>query len=119
MRPGLKIIQVPGRYYAATLVGWVYRVHGDEYEIAAGAFPVAHKNGQPWRGLGWLAANGLGQDYQASGEPSEAVEEVNRVLVRRSLRANSKNWPECPRPKNWKQLLDPEYLAARRDNNDD
>jgi hypothetical protein len=97
MREGLKVIQITGRYvYAVTFVGWLRRIAGDEYILFPGARIVWIKGEA--RGLAHLAANGPGRDYGLL-DPTDATEEIHRLLVRRSVLANEQVWKRlCPKP---------------------
>lgn len=102
MRPGLKIITLPGAYYgyAVTRVGWLRRVSGDEFELV-GACTIARTGQQRLEGINKLASDGPGKGYQVSAA-DEGPEEVHRLLVRRCVPANEKAWREhCPKPKGW------------------
>lgn len=101
MRNGLKVIQVPGRYgYSVTLAGWLKRVSGDEYELH-NAVTVARTGNYRLDGLHRLATEGPKKGYHVT-EPTKAVEEIHRLLLRRCLLANEKAWAEkCPRPAGW------------------
>ncbi len=100
MKQGLKLIQVAGRYgYAVTLVGWLRRVAGDEFELVPGHVTVAHTGNR--RTLDDLAANGLKGDHVASA-PAKMPEELHRLLVRRVKPASVEAWSKvCPRPAKW------------------
>lgn len=95
MREGLVLLQVPGRYWAVTLVAWARRREGDEWELL-GARSI-RRIGQV-RTLAWLAENGpVGH---VLGEPGD--EWVHRFQIRRPRLANPKAWLElCPRPDGW------------------
>ena len=96
---GLKIIQIPGRYYRATFIAWVKRIAGDEYAMLPGACPIGRLSGE--RMLGELAANGPKRDHKVF-PPSETIEEVHRLVITRCIAADEKAWHEwCPRPKGW------------------
>ena len=99
MRNGLKIIQVPGMYsWAVTRVGWLRRDIGDEWELI-GARSIIRTGAA--RTLDSLAAHGPKADHKLT-PTSEATEEINRLLIRRSLRADVKVWAQyCPRPSGW------------------
>lgn len=104
MHDGLKIIQLPGNYYGrgVTLIGWMRRISGDEWELMPGARVIWRKSGDfNHGGLDNLAANGLGKDYDAS-EPAKGAEHINRLLIRRARPADEKAWVKhCPKPKGW------------------
>jgi hypothetical protein len=101
MRDGLKILQLPGRYgYSVTVVGWVRRVVGDELELH-NACTVARTGNYRMDGLQKLASDGPKKAYDVT-EPSKAVEEIHRLVVRRVLIASESAWAEkCPKPKGW------------------
>lgn len=100
LRNGLKIIQLRGRYgWAVTILGWLRRDSGDEWEIV-NARTVRRTDGA--RTLASLAHRGPGDDHILS-EQSEVIEETNRLLILRCLRANEAVWgPLCPRPADWR-----------------
>lgn len=100
MSPGLKIIQVPGRYgYSVTRVGWLRRVAGDEWELLPGARTIIRSGGI--RTLSELAEDGPKKDHTLS-TPAAGLEEIHRLVIRRSLPANTKAWGDhCPKPKGW------------------
>ncbi len=103
MRTGLTVLQVTGAYYgyAVTLVGWMRRVGGDEYELMPGHVTVLRKGERHPNGLDRLAAHGPGDDYSCS-EPAEMVEQLHRLLVRRPKPCNEKAWKKIvPRPHGW------------------
>lgn len=99
MTEGLKLIQVPGRYYyAVTRVGWLRRIAGDEYELV-NAVTVLRTSGM--RRLDELASEGPKKDHRVS-EHAKAPEELHRFGLRRCFSANEKVWREhCPKPKDW------------------
>jgi hypothetical protein len=101
MRDGLKVIQVPGRYgYSLTLVGWLKRIVGDEFEIH-NACTVARTGNYRMDGLQKLASEGPKKGYDVT-EPAKLPEEIHRLLVRRALPASVEAWAKaCPRPKNF------------------
>lgn len=92
MRNGLKIIQLTGGYYgyAITKIAYVRRVSGDEYEILPGARIIAKISGSGRR-LEGLAARGPMKDYKLY-DPSETIEEIHRLTVRRCLIADETVW---------------------------
>ena len=103
MRQGLTILQVTGGYYgrAVTLVGWVRRVRGDEFEMLPGHVTVWRSSGQfAKNGLDTLAAEGPGKDYETS-KPALVVEQLHRLLVRRPKPCVEAAWKLVPRPKDW------------------
>ena len=98
VKEGLKIIQMPGRYYyKVTKVGWLKRIAGDEYELI-GACTVVRTSGT--RHLDELASDGPKKDHRVF-KPSKAPEDIHRLSILRCLQADSESWPECPRPKDW------------------
>lgn len=96
MRNGLKVLQLPGRYgYAVTLVVWVRRITGDEYE-GLNACVLARRGQYKLDGLQKLAAEGPGKSYDVT-KPSKQPEEIHRLMVWRCLPANEEAWKEhCP-----------------------
>jgi hypothetical protein len=99
MRNGLKIIQVPGRYgYSVTRIGWMRRVSGDEFELVNAR--TITRTGEP-RTLASLAHDGPKRDHGLS-DMDEGVEEVHRLVIRRSRPASEAAWiKHCPKPGNW------------------
>ncbi|MBK7865192.1 MAG: hypothetical protein IPJ65_42665 [Archangiaceae bacterium] len=66
-----------------------------------GAVTVARTGGYRMDGLQRLATEGPKKGYDVT-EPAKAVEEVHRLLIRRSLVADEKAWRRaCPRPDGW------------------
>lgn len=101
MKDGFKLLQLPGRYgYSVTKVGWMRRVGGDEWELMPGARTVVRTgNRVP---IDQLASGGLDSNHRAT-EPSKLGEDLHRLVIRRSLRADEKAWSKlCPKPKDWK-----------------
>lgn len=103
MREGLKLVQVPGSYYgrAVTLVGWLKRTSGDEFELHGAV--MVWRTGQ-WApgGLDDLAADGPDSKRYGHSKPAKMPEELHRLTLRRSKPANPEAWAKiCPRPKNW------------------
>ena len=100
MHDGLKLIQLPGRYgYSVTRVGWMRRVGGDEWELLPGAVSIGRTSGQ--RTIDQVAIDGPGKDHQL-WPPSKGVEEIHRLVIRRSMPADEKAWAKhCPKPKDW------------------
>lgn len=100
MRPGLKIVTLPGRYgYSVTRVGWLRRVSGDERELV-NARTIIRTQARAIGGLDKLASSGP-KGYTLS-DKTEGVEEIHRLLIRRSLPASETAWrKECPKPENW------------------
>jgi hypothetical protein len=95
MREGLLLIQVPGRYWGVTRVGWARHVEGDEWELC-GAVTLVRKSGS--RRLSQLAEDGPQQDHSVS-EPARLPELLHRWSARRVLVADVKAWAEhCPKP---------------------
>jgi hypothetical protein len=95
MREGLLLIQVPGRYWGVTRVGWARHVEGDEWELH-GAVTLVRKSGS--RKLAQLAEDGPQQDHGVS-TPARLPELLHRWSARRVLVADVKAWAEhCPKP---------------------
>jgi hypothetical protein len=95
MREGLLLIQVPGRYWGVTRVGWARHVEGDEWELH-GAVTLVRKSGS--RKLAQLAEDGPQQDHNVS-EPARLPELLHRWSARRVLVADVKAWAKhCPKP---------------------
>lgn len=107
MEPGLYVIQVAvNRYYAITLVGWLYRLHGDEYALAPGARVVNRRPGvaAEWDGIATLAENGPGDRYQL-GRPMKTPEPMHRMMMQRPKPCLLPGWIEhVSKPPNWAQL---------------
>lgn len=100
MRNGLKILQVPGRYgYSVTVVGWLRRVVGDEMELL-NACTVARTGNYRMDGLQKLASDGPKKGYDVT-EPAKMVEDIHRLVIRRSINADPEKWPQSPKPKGW------------------
>lgn len=103
MREGLNVVQVTGAYYgyAVTLVGWLRRVSGDEWEMLPGHVTVMRTGKRDLSGLDKLASGGLANRYRAS-EPAKQPESIHRLLVRRVKPANEEAWRSVvPRPTDW------------------
>jgi len=100
MRNGLKLIQVPGRYgYSVTRVGWMRRVSGDEFELVNAR--TVTRTGD-LRSLASLAQDGPKRDHRLS-DMDEGVEEVHRLVIRRSRPASEASWlKHCPKPDDWR-----------------
>lgn len=100
--PGLKIIQLPGRYgYSTTLVGWVEHVMGDWWRFRPGYRSIVRTSGS--RKLGELAADGPQRDHTLS-DPIATDEPFHALVARRWPTANESAWAEhCPRPKDWSE----------------
>ena len=97
MREGLLLIQVPGRYWGVTRVGWARRVEGDEYEFRG----VTVLRTGAVRTLASLAAEGPKKDHNVSA-PDETSELLHRFSPRRVLLANPEKWAKhCPKPEGW------------------
>jgi hypothetical protein len=99
MTDGLKIIRVPGgRYgYPVTLVGWMRRVAGDEWEIV-GARVMIRTGAPRASGLARAASHGPEQHYTLS-ESADGPEELHRLLIKRVWPCIREAWErECPRP---------------------
>lgn len=97
MREGLLLIQVPGRYWGVTRVGWARRVEGDEWEwrgvtvVRTGAV----------RTLASLAFEGPMEDHDVT-PMDETTELLHRFSPRRVLLANPEVWGKpCPKPEGW------------------
>jgi hypothetical protein len=101
MRDGLKIIVLPGsRYYNVVRIGWLRRVSGDEYELV-NARTVVRTASYEAGGLARLASHGIEKRYKLS-TADEGVEEIHRLVIRRSMPATEKSWAkDCPKPKGW------------------
>jgi hypothetical protein len=95
MREGLVLIQVPGRYWGVTRVGWARRIEGDEWELH-GATTVV-RTGAPVQ-LDVLAARG--PDGHRCSPVAEVPELLHRFSPRRVLVANVEAWAKHvgPRP---------------------
>ena len=108
MEHGLCVVQIAITYYRAiTIVGWARRKRGDEWELVPGARIITRKKGTKidWNGLDTLADQGLGEKYQCH-PPMAKPEPLHRLMVRRFKSATVKNWPDCPKPKGWKNVTD-------------
>ena len=109
MEPGLYVIQVAiNRYYAITLVGWLHRLHGDEYALAPGARVVSLRPGilADWNGIAMLAEEGPGDRYQI-GRPMKTPELMHRLMMQRPKPCLLPGWIEyMPQPSNWAQLIE-------------
>jgi hypothetical protein len=81
-----------------TRVGWLRRVGGDEWEIV-GARSIRRTSGV--RHIASLAEDGPQKDHEV-GPVAKEPEPVHRLLIRRVVYANLKQWVElCERPKGW------------------
>ncbi len=103
MEDGLYLIQIPVTYYrAVTIVGWLRRLHGDEYEIAPGGRVVSRQRGSAdWNGIAKLAENGPGDDYKLY-EPMRTSEPLHRLTMRRPKPCIEAAWiKHVPRPADW------------------
>lgn len=103
MREGLNLVQVTGAYYgyAVTLVGWLRRVSGDEWELSPGYVTVMRTGERDLGGLDKLASTGPAKRYTTS-EPATLPESIHRLLVRRCKPCDEKAWAKLvPRPSNW------------------
>ena len=100
MENGLKILQIPGQYGRhVTLVAWIRRVRGDEWQVLPGARTVTRSGAG--RGLASLATDGPKKDYKL-GSPSKGPEEIHRLTIRRSLQASVDAWTKLvPMPSGW------------------
>lgn len=97
MKNGLKVVQLPGRYWSVTRVGWMRRVAGDEWELINACTII--RTGQS-RTVASLADDGPLEDHRVSA-PANGVEEVHRLVIRRSLQAADVWLKHCPKPVNW------------------
>ena len=95
MRQGLVLVQVPGRYWGVTRVGWAVRVEGDEWELL-GATTVV-RTGNPVE-LATLAEKGPGKGHRC-GEPGKVAELLHRFSPRRVLVADEAAWARYVGPK--------------------
>lgn len=97
MREGLLLIQIPGRYWGVTRVGWARRVEGDEWEWRG---VTVVRTGSP-RTLASLASEGPKKDHDVS-EVDALPELLHRFSPRRVLLANPEKWGKhCPKPEGW------------------
>ena len=87
MREGLLLIQVPGRYWGVTRVGYAKRIEGDEWEFRG----VTVVRTGAVRTLADLAANGPKKDH-AVYEADAVPELLHRFTPRRVLVANEAVW---------------------------
>lgn len=87
MREGLILIQVPGRYWGVTRVGYATRIEGDEWEFRGA---TVTRTGAA-RTLADLAANGPGDDHHVS-EVDALPELLHRFTPRRVLVASEEAW---------------------------
>lgn len=104
MEPGLYLIQIPITYYRAiTVVGWLRRIHGDEYELAPGARVVTRIRGEAdWNGIAKLAEEGPGRRYKLH-DPMLTSEPLHRLVMRRPKPCVESAWIDViPKPKDWK-----------------
>lgn len=98
MREGLLLIQVPGRYWGVTRVGWARRVEGDEWEFVG---VTVMRTGAAPRTLASLAAEGPQDDHVVSAV-DQTVELLHRFTPRRVLVANPEKWGKyVPKPREW------------------
>jgi hypothetical protein len=97
---GLYIVSVPsGGYYPYTIVGWVRRVEGDEWE-AVGA-RIIRRYG-PSVSLTTLAEKGP-QEGTELLPASHLPRPVHRLHMGLPLKCDVKAWAkDCPKPKGWK-----------------
>ena len=99
MRNGLKIVVLPGNYYAPyVLVGWLHCVGGDEFEMIGARCIRRFGTNQA---LAALAANGPARDTQLL-EAAKRPEELHRLDIRRGIPCDPKAWEKhCPKPADW------------------
>lgn len=102
MEPGLYLMQIPITNRAITIVGWLRRIHGDEYELAPGARIVTRLHGSPsWDGIAKLAENGPGDSYKLY-DPMKTSEPLHRLIMRRPKPCIESAWiAHVPRPGDW------------------
>lgn len=102
MEPGLYIFQIAITYYrAVTLIGWLRRKHGDEYELVEPRVITRIRGTHSWNGIQMLADAGPGKDYKVY-PPGEKPRPMHRLLMPIPAQANEKAWAkDAPRPKNW------------------
>jgi hypothetical protein len=104
METGLHLIQISVTHYRAlTIIGWLRRVRGDEYELVPGARIITRKSGESadWNGFDDIASKGVGKKYKAH-PAMKAPETLHRLIIKRSKPADEKVWAkECPRPEGW------------------
>jgi hypothetical protein len=100
MQDGLKIITLAGGYYGRSIVriGWLRRITGDEYVLVYPA-TVLRTGNADYGALDRIAVKGPGDTHKLT-DLSDGVEEIHRLLVRRSIPCNAKAWANyCPKPK--------------------
>lgn len=105
MEHGLVLVQISITYYRAlTMVGWLRRKHGDEYELVPGARIITRQSGAAdWNGFDTLAADGPGSKYKLHPAMKQP-EPLHRLIVKRCKPADEKAWAKhCPRPKDWSE----------------
>lgn len=104
MSEGLYLVQISITYYRAlTIVGWLRRVRGDEYELAPGARIVTRAPGEAasWTGLDDLAASGPGERYTLHAAMTQP-EPLHRLMIKRAKPCDESAWAQhCPRPADW------------------
>lgn len=97
LREGLLLIQVPGRDWGVTRVGWARRVEGDEWEFIG----VSIARISTVRSLDDLAANGPGTDHRVS-DVDLLPELLHSLSPRRVLTASETAWGQyVPKPEGW------------------
>ena len=104
MQDGIKVFQIPGTYgsWSVTIVGWIRRVSGDEWEVLPGARTIRRTGSYNLAGLDRLANEGNTGNGYALGDAAIGTESLHRLLIRRCLPANEKAWErDCPRPASW------------------
>jgi hypothetical protein len=105
VEPGLYLVIIAATYYrAVTIVGWLRRVHGDEYELAPGARVVTRIRGEAdWNGLAKLAEEGPGKRYKLH-DPMKTPELLHRFMMKRPKPCIESAWVEhIPKPSDWKE----------------
>ena len=97
MREGLLLLQLPGRYWSVTRVGYARRVEGDEWEFRGA---TVLRTGAV-RTLSSLASEGPKKDHNVS-EVDALPELLHRFSPRRVLAANEKAWAKhVKKPEGW------------------
>lgn len=103
MRNCLMVVQVPGLYYRVTMIGWVRRIKGDEYDILPGARTIIRNRNASPRTIASLASAGPQDDHTLS-TPSDGVEFAHRFGLFRPTPANHEAWiAHCPMPTDWNE----------------
>lgn len=107
MDPGLYLIMVAVTHYRAVLmVGWLRRLHGDEYQLEPGARVITRiSGGADWNGIAKLAEGGPGTRYKLH-EPMLTPEPLHRLVMKRPKPCIEAAWIEyMPRPNKWHELI--------------